>query len=116
MVRLMTKKSSQKTNAKHRKKQAELKAKNQTVQDIKVVKTLRKDRKDREPQATPLKATLTADEKVVRGLRKKLKEIADLMAKQNEGIELDDQQNVKISRLGDLMEQMEAYSNKIVRK
>jgi hypothetical protein len=111
-MKLMTKKTSKKTNAKFRQKQNELKAKNQSVQELKVVKTLKKDRKIREAQATPLKTKLTADEKVVRGLRKKLKEVSDLMSKQNEGVELDDQQLKKVGRLSDLMEQMEAYSSR----
>lgn len=109
-MKLMTKKSSKKTNAKFRAKQNVLKAKNQTVQELKVVKTLKKDRLPREAQPTPFKSELTADEKVVRGLRKKLKEVADLMSKQNDGVELDDQQLTKVGRLQDLMEQMEAYN------
>jgi len=110
IMKLMTKKSSKKTNAKFRAKQNVLKAKNQTVQELKVVKTLKKDRLPREAQPTPFKSELTADEKVVRGLRKKLKEVADLMSKQNDGVELDDQQLTKVGRLQDLMEQMEAYN------
>ena len=115
MAKLNSKKNGNQNldNAGLRKKTNQFKAKNQTVNELKVTKVLAKDRKERNiPIDTDFKKEIkTVSEKIVRSLRKKLTEISILMEKQKEeGVELDEQQLNKISRLPDIMSEMESYS------
>lgn len=98
-------------NANLRKKKNQIKAKNQSVNELKVTKVSSKDRKERN---LPLdlefrKEVKSVPEKIVRSLRKKLNEISLLMEKQKAGVELDEQQLEKISRLPCLMSEMESF-------
>ena len=111
MAKLKTSKSS--SNAKHRKKLGEKFAKSQTVEELKVTRVASKDKKEREVSdvGQELKSMLSEDEKRLRSVRKKLKDIAELLRKQkDEGIELDNQQLIKVSRLKELMLEMQEFA------
>ena len=112
MTRLLTKKVSKRATAKKKKIKGDADAKKQTVQDLRVTKVQKDNRGTRAVPQQPLRPEVekSSDEKAVRALRKKLKEIAALMERQQIGEELDDQQLFKISRLQNLVREMEGFS------
>lgn len=76
------------------------------IQDLRVTKVQRNEKKERIAQVTPL-LTLSKNEKQLRAIAKKLKGIDDLLAKRESGVELDGQQLLKLQCRDDLMEEME---------
>lgn len=92
----------------------------QTIQDLRVTSKQPHERKEREVTKTngELKAvkSKTSEEKLLRALRKKLREIEQLMHKQKGGVELDAQQIEKVDSLGDLIVEMENVSASLAAK
>jgi uncharacterized protein with WD repeat len=79
-----------------------------SIQDLRVTRIQKKDRKEREAQHTELKERiLSKEEKHVRSLKKKLQAINMLLDKRAGGAELDEQQLIKISTLNDVVQEME---------
>ena len=109
MTKLITKKVAKSTNAKFRKSNKAKAAAEEPVEELKVTKVAKKDKKERE--VVPLAPEKSKDEIRLRALRKKLKDIAELLRKQDEeNLVLDNQQLIKVSRLKGLMEEMKSYS------
>lgn len=77
-----------------------------TIQDLRVTKVQRNEKKERIAQVTPL-STLSKNEKQLRAITKKLKGIDDLLEKRDSGVELDGQQLLKLQCREDLMVEME---------
>lgn len=92
----------------------------QTIQDLRVTSKQPHEKKEREITQSngELKAvkSKTSEEKLLRALRKKLREIEQLMLKQKEGLELDAQQTEKVDSLGDLIVEMENVSASLAAK
>ena len=82
-----------------------------SIQDIRVTKVQRNEKKERLALQTPL-STLSKDEKKLRAIKKKLKAIDDLVEQREAGIELDAQQLIKLSCLDDLLAEMDALLSK----
>lgn len=76
-----------------------------TIQDLRITSVQKVQKKERVAQVTPL-ATLSKKEKILRALRKKLNAINDLMEKEKAGVELDEQQLLKIASLESVMQEM----------
>lgn len=102
-------------NAKLRRKLFVKEEKAKTIQDIRVTKVQRNEKKERLAQVTPL-STLSKDEKKLRAIKKKLKAIDDLVEQREAGIELDAQQLIKLSCLDDLLREMDELVNKSNKK
>lgn len=92
----------------------------QTIQDLRVTSKQPHERREREVTKSngELKAvkSKTSEEKLLRALRKKLREIEQLMLKQKGGVELDAQQMEKVDSLGDLIDEMENVSASLAAK
>ena len=92
-----------------RRRRAQAKAADaQKIQEIRVTKTQKADKKERELQKMALRDTAqVSEEKYVRALKKKLKDIDLLLARQKKGETMDKQQLAKIETLDSVMEAME---------
>ncbi len=77
------------------------------IQDLRVTKVQKNEKKERLAQPTPL-STLNKDEKKLRAIKKKIKAIDELIEKRNGGAELDAQQLLKLQCLDSLMEELES--------
>jgi len=79
------------------------------IQDFRVTKRQKGEKREREVQILPMKNPdgLTEDEKLVRTLKKKLRAIDDLITRKNEGAKLDDKQTKKVAKLPMLLKEME---------
>ncbi len=80
------------------------------IQDLRVTKVQKSEKKERIAQITPL-STLSKDEKKLRAIKKKLTAINELIEKRNAGLELDGQQLLKLQCLEDLMLEMAAMES-----
>lgn len=76
-----------------------------TIQDLRTTSVQKAQKKERVAQVTPL-AVLSKKEKILRALRKKLSAINDLMEKEKSGVELDEQQLLKVASLDSVMQEM----------
>jgi len=86
-----------------------------TIQDLRVTSKLKGDRKEREvgPRTTgDMKQipTKSSEEKHIHALRKKLRHIEELIKRQDAGENLNEAQLDKISRMEDLIAEMETTS------
>lgn len=108
---LRTKRVDTRPNGKERKKLNQKVEESKTIQDIRVTKVQRNEKKERLAQPSEL-ITLSKNEKILRALKKKLRSIDDLLEKQKNGVELDEQQLAKIETLDSVMEQMESLLSK----
>jgi hypothetical protein len=83
------------------------------IQDIRVTRKLKEEKKERTFQeAASSFSTLSKDEKVLRALKKKLKGINDLLEKKKKGEVLNEQQKTKVSQLDNVLEDMEVLLKK----
>eukprot|EP01039_Chlorochromonas_danica_P011337 gene11337-12653_t len=94
-------------SAKHRTKVVRAAQDKVKIQDMRVTRIASSEKKEREPQPTAM-SNLSKDEKRLRGLKKKLKDINELIEKQSAGQELDKQQLVKIKQLDEVLEAIES--------
>jgi hypothetical protein len=101
------------------KQKAEFKAaKTQCIEELRVTKKAKKDRKEREVQRTPMVgedvsgSSLSKDDKILRALRKKLKSLEALFEKEAAGHVLDEQQKMKLARLPELMAEFEELQSR----
>ena len=97
-------------NAKQRMKISRKLEEEKTIQDMRVTKKQKGEKKERECQSLPLRDPnqLTEDEKYVRTLKKKLKAIDDLISRQKKGEILDEQQLEKVDKLSELLVEFES--------
>lgn len=80
-----------------------------TIQDIRVTKKQKGEKVEREVTVQPLRDTIEiSEDKYIRALRKKLRDIDILIAKQKEGGVLDAQQLLKIETLDGVLEKIDA--------
>ena len=94
-----------------RKNFAALKAKKESIQDIRVTRKQKAQKIERDVPNQKLNvSTKSSEEKVVRSLRKKLAAIEELVLKQNNGEDLDLQQLAKIDTLDSVMAEIEKFS------
>lgn len=109
---IRTKRVDVRPNAKQRKVVSKSSNSKVVIQDLRVTRKQKNERVDRDSvDGQELKKeTLSKDEKVVRSLRKKLKSIEELFAKQKNGETLDDQQLEKIYGLDSVLAEMEQYA------
>lgn len=97
------------------------KASAQTVQEIKVTSTQKGERKVRETSAITTgelrrDRLKSSDEKLLHALRKKLRQIEELIKKQDSGVELDDAQLDKVSGLEDVIAEMQETAARVSKK
>ena len=92
-----------------RRRRAQAKAADaQKIQEIRVTKTQKSEKKERELPKLALRDTKqVSEEKYLRALKKKLKDIDHLLARQKKGETMDKQQLAKIETLDSVMEAME---------
>ena len=92
-----------------RRRRAQAKAaEKQNIQEIRVTKTQSSEKKERELPKLALRDTKqVSEEKYLRALKKKLKDIDLLLARQKKGETMDKQQLAKIETLDTVMEAME---------
>ena len=83
-----------------------------TIQDLRVTSKLKGDRKEREIGPSDMKQipTKSSEEKHIHALRKKLRHIEELIKRQDAGENLNEAQLDKISRMEDLIAEMETTS------
>jgi hypothetical protein len=77
-----------------------------SIQELRVTRVQRNEKIERISQPTPLNQ-YSKKEKYVKALKKKLKAIEELVLKQREGIELDEQQLEKLATLDSVMLEMD---------
>ena len=82
-----------------------------SIQDLRITSVQKGAKKQRVAQVTPLR-TIGKNEKVLRALRKKLNSINDLMEKEKNGVELDEQQLLKVASLEEVMAQLSEFVDK----
>mgnify|MGYP003710074723 CR=1 FL=1 len=82
-----------------------------TIQNLRITSVQKNEKKERVAQLTPL-TTLSKEEKTLRALRKKLNAINELLEREQNGDELDEQQQQKISTLPHVMKEMEDIMTK----
>lgn len=108
---LRTKRVDVRPNAKQRKEKAKKAESQKIIQDIRVTKTLKSERKERSTgPGQNLVIKKSTHEIVLRSLRKKMQAIDDLLEKQRNGKVLDAQQLQKIDTLDAVLAEMEKYS------
>ena len=98
---MRSKRPDTRPNGKQRMKIARKIEAEKSIQDLRVTRKQKGEKKDRNAQILPLKNPneFTDDEKYVRNLKKKLRCIDELMTKQRLGKELDEQQREKVAKL-----------------
>lgn len=82
-----------------------------TIQDLRITSVQKGAKKQRVAQVTPLRS-IGKNEKVLRALRKKLNSINELMEKEKSGVELDEQQLLKVASLEEVMAQLSEFVDK----
>jgi paraquat-inducible protein B len=104
-------------NAKTRAKEQRKVADQLKIQDIRITRKLKGEKKERNLTSNdaPLNR-LSKSEKLLRALKKKLKSINELMEKKNNGVELNKEQAAKIQQLDQVLEDMEQLLKKSNRK
>ena len=104
-----TKRPDTRPNEKRRRKKNSKIEDGKTIQDLRVTRKQKGERKEREVGITVLRETAQLrTDKYVRALRKKLQQIDGLITKQKAGQEIDPQQLAKIDTLDAVMAEMEA--------
>jgi uncharacterized protein with WD repeat len=79
-----------------------------TIQDIRVTKKQKSEKVEREVPVQPLRDTpQISEDKYIRALRKKLRDIDALLLKQKEGAVLDPQQLLKLETLDATLEKID---------
>ena len=83
-------------------------AEKQKIQDLRVTRVQKDARKERAfvPVSKDSNQWLNDKERYIKALKKKLQAIHNLIEKQDKGEKLDDHQLLKISRLSELMDEM----------
>ena len=80
-----------------------------SIQDMRVTKKQKGEKVEREVPVQPMKDTVEiSEDKYIRALRKKLRDIDLLLQKQKNGDTLDAQQLLKLETLDSVMEKMDA--------
>lgn len=112
---MRSKRPDTRPNGKQRLKIARKIEAEKVIQDLRVTRKQKGEKRFREAQILPLKNPneFTDDEKYVRNLKKKLRAIDELMTKQRSGTELDEQQLEKVAKLPMLLEEMDAVLLKV---
>lgn len=108
------KRADTRPNGKLRRKLGQQSAHKDTIQDLRVTRTLKHERKEREVTSvnnTPLK-TLSKDEKLIRALKKKLKSIHELMEKEKRGEALTAEQANKVRQADQVLHDIEELMKK----
>ena len=86
------------------------------VKDFRVTKLQKGEKKEREVthdmKMKKSDGLSTKDEAFVRSLRKKLRDIEELMKKQGEGVDLNDAQLEKISKLDDVIAKLQEFNDR----
>ena len=106
-----TKRVDVRPKASKRKEKARAEDKKLSIQDIRVTKTLKSEIKERSIGGLGQELVIkkSSEEVILRSLRKKMKAIEDLLAKQRSGHVLDQQQLLKIDSLDTVLADMEKY-------
>ena len=106
---LRTKRPDTRPNEKLRRKLKGELEKGKSIQDLRVTRVQKSEKKERLAQPTELRTTMamSTEEKKVRGLKKKIEAINILLEKREKGKELDPQQLIKITTLDDVVKEME---------
>jgi uncharacterized protein with WD repeat len=99
-------------NSKRRMKTVRAAQEKVKIADIRVTRIPAKERKERMPQTTQLMSSLSKEERRLRGLKKKLKDINTLLEKQQQGVELDTYQLEKVTHLDEVLEAIQALIDK----
>jgi uncharacterized protein with WD repeat len=102
-------------NEKERRKLSRKIEDDKTIQDIRITKKMKVEKKEREVQRLPMKteeSKISVQEKRIRYLRKKMKKIDGLMTKQKNGETLDQQQLACLDSLDEILAEMEQYADR----
>lgn len=103
-----TKRVDTRPNEKRRRKKNQSVEDAKAIQDLRVTRKQKHERKERDVGITALRETAQGStDKYIRALRKKLQQIDGLMTRQKAGQDLDAQQLAKIDTLDDVMAEME---------
>lgn len=95
-------------NEKRRRQKNNAEDEAKSIQDIRVTKKQKGEKVEREVPVQPLRDTPEiSEEKYIRALRKKLRDIDALIIKQNNGGVLDEQQLLKIETIDSVMEKID---------
>jgi uncharacterized protein with WD repeat len=103
-----TKRVDTRPNEKRRRQKNNAEDEAKSIQDIRVTKKQKGEKVEREVPVQPLRDTPEiSEEKYIRALRKKLRDIDALIIKQNNGGVLDEQQLLKIETIDSVMEKID---------
>lgn len=103
-----TKRVDTRPNEKRRRQKNNAEDEAKSIQDIRVTKKQKGEKVEREVPVQPLRDTPEiSEEKYIRALRKKLRDIDALIIKQNGGGVLDEQQLLKIETIDSVMEKID---------
>ena len=103
-----TKRVDTRPNEKRRRQKNNAEDEAKSIQDIRVTKKQKGEKVEREVPVQPLRDTPEiSEEKYIRALRKKLRDIDALIIKQNDGGVLDEQQLLKIETIDSIMEKID---------
>ena len=103
-----TKRVDTRPNEKRRRQKNNAEDEAKSIQDIRVTKKQKGEKVEREVPVQPLRDTPEiSEEKYIRALRKKLRDIDALIIKQNGGGILDEQQLLKIETIDSVMEKID---------
>lgn len=108
---MRTKRVDTRPNAKFRIKEHRKADKNTKISDLRVTRIKSSERKEREVGDT--RKVLTSVEKRLRALRKKLSDILELKEKKEQGIALNAEQETKLNRMDELVEEIQSLVKKI---
>jgi hypothetical protein len=82
--------------------------KEREISEIRVTRIPKSERKEKEVTRLPLRQPKKSEnEKLMKALRKKLTSVELLMKREADGEELDEQQMMKVAKIGELMEQLQ---------
>ena len=103
-----TKRVDTRPNEKRRRQKNNAEDEAKSIQDIRVTKKQKGEKVEREVPVQPLRdSPEISEEKYIRALRKKLRDIDALIIKQNNGGVLDEQQLLKIETIDSVMEKID---------
>ena len=103
-----TKRVDTRPNEKRRRQKNNAEDEAKSIQNIRVTKKQKGEKVEREVPVQPLRDTPEiSEEKYIRALRKKLRDIDALIIKQNGGGVLDEQQLLKIETIDSIMEKID---------
>jgi len=108
---IRTKRVDVRPKASKRKEKAKADNLKLSIQDIRVTKTLKSEIKERSIGGIGQELVIkkSSEEIILRSLKKKMKAIEDLLAKQKDGHILDSQQLLKIDTLDTILADIEKY-------